>query len=155
MVEGTVIIYEMHVRGFTQHPSSDVADCRRGTYRGVIDKIPYLQQLGVTAVGLMPIFQYDPGERNYWGYMPLNFFSAHHAYAIESDAHGQQNEFKQMVKALHAAGIEVILDVVYNHTSEGDERAPHTAIAASTMHRITYWARTPARTGMTPGRETY
>lgn len=119
-----LIIYEMHVRGFTQHRSSGVADARRGTYRGVIDKIPYLQQLGITAVELMPIFQYDPGEGNYWGYMPLNYFSAHHAYARESDAHEQQNEFREMVKALHAAGIEVILDVVYNHTSEGDERGP-------------------------------
>jgi isoamylase len=119
-----LIIYEMHIRGFTQHPSSRVADCRRGTYRGVIDKIPYLQQLGVTAVELMPVFQYDPGEQNYWGYMPLNFFTVHHAYAEGGDVHEQQNEFRQMVKALHAAGIEVILDVVYNHTSEGDERGP-------------------------------
>ena len=119
-----LIIYEMHVRGFTQHPSSGVRDCRRGTYRGVIDKIPYLQQLGVTAVELMPVFQYDPGEGNYWGYMPLNFFTAQAAYCSGTGAQEQQDEFREMVKALHAAEIEVILDVVYNHTSEADEHGP-------------------------------
>lgn len=119
-----LVIYEMHVRGFTRHISSGILEDRRGTYKGVIDKILYLQGLGITAVELMPVFQYDPDEGNYWGYMPLNFFTAHHAYAAEIDAQEQQNEFREMVKALHAAGIEVILDVVFNHTSEGDEHGP-------------------------------
>jgi glycogen operon protein len=117
------VIYEMHVRGFTQHPSSGVAAPRRGTYSGVIDKIPYLQDLGITAVELLPIFQFDPQHApngvNYWGYQTLSFFTPHHAFSSRQDPLGVLDEFRDMVKALHRAGIEVILDVVYNHTSEG------------------------------------
>ena len=123
------IIYEMHVRGFTQHPSSAVADARRGTYAGVIDKIPYLQDLGITAVELLPIFQFDSqdapdGRCNYWGYQPVSFFAPHQAYSSRPDALGALDEFRDMVKALHRAGIEVILDVVFNHTTEGGQTGP-------------------------------
>ena len=123
------IIYEMHVAGFTKHPSSGVAPEKRGTYAGLIEKIPYLQDLGVTAVELLPVFQYDPhdapaGLINYWGYSPVSFFAPHAAYSSRTDPLGPLNEFRDMVKALHRAGIEVILDVVYNHTSEGDHKGP-------------------------------
>jgi isoamylase len=124
------IIYEMHVRGFTQSPSSGVE--HPGTYLGVIEKIPYLQSLGVTAVELMPVHEYPirgvHGEKenrpNYWGYDPLAFFAPHRGYAVGSQPGAQVQEFKQMVKALHQAGIEVILDVVFNHTCEGNELGP-------------------------------
>jgi isoamylase len=123
------IIYEMHVRGFTRHPSSGVAETKRGTFAGLIDKIGYLQQLGITAVELLPVFQFDahdcpPGLINYWGYAPISFFAPHSAYSSRQDKSGPINEFRDMVKALHRAGIEVILDVVFNHTAEGDERGP-------------------------------
>jgi isoamylase len=118
------VIYEMHVRGFTRRANSGVAEGRRGTFAGVIDKIPYLQELGVTAVELLPVFQRDPQERNYWGYMPLNFFAPHSDYAAAGTPVGALREMREMVRALHGAGIEVILDVVYNHTVEGDEIGP-------------------------------
>lgn len=119
-----LIIYELHVRGFTIHPSSGISQQNRGTFEGVVEKIPYLRELGVTAVELMPVFQFDPQEGNYWGYMPLCFFAPHHDYACNPAACCQHDEFRRMVKQLHAAGIEVILDVVYNHTAEGDEHGP-------------------------------
>jgi len=117
------VIYEMHVRGFTRHPSSGVATEKRGTYAGLIEKIPYLQDLGITAVELLPIYQFDPttaapGLINYWGYQPISFFAPHTAYSARQDPLGVLDEFRDMVKALHKAGIEVILDVVYNHTAE-------------------------------------
>ncbi len=123
------IIYEMHVRGFTRHPGSGIADKLRGTYAGLIEKIPYLQQLGITAIELLPVFQFDaqdapPGRINYWGYAPVSFFAPHHAYSSRQDPLGPVDEFRDMVKALHKAGIEVILDVVFNHTAEGDHRGP-------------------------------
>ena len=123
------IIYEMHVRGFTRHQSSGVAGNKRGTYAGLIDKIPYLRELGITAVELLPVFQFDaqdcpPGKVNYWGYAPVSFFAPHHAYSSRQDALGPVDEFRDMVKALHRAGIEVILDVVFNHTAEGNEGGP-------------------------------
>lgn len=120
--EHDLVIYELHVRGFTRHPNSGVAPERRGTYLGVIDKIPYLRDLGVTAVELMPVFQFDPQEGNCWGYMPINFFAPHSPYA--SQPVKAANEFRTMVKALHAAGIEVLLDVVFNHTGEGNQWGP-------------------------------
>jgi glycogen operon protein len=126
------VIYELHVRGYTRHASSAVA--HPGTYLGLIEKIPYLKSLGVTAVQLMPVFEFDELEHahrnprtgevlpNYWGYSPLSFFAPKAAYAAKA---GQQvREFKQMVKAFHDAGLEVILDVVYNHTCEGNENGP-------------------------------
>ncbi|MDF0665327.1 MAG: isoamylase [Nitrospira sp.] len=118
------IIYEVHVRGFTRSARSGVRDAFRGTFTGLIEKIPYLTDLGVTVVELLPVYQYDPDESNYWGYMPLGFFSPHQAYAAEGSAEGAFDEFRHMVKALHAAGIEVILDVVYNHTSEAGASGP-------------------------------
>ena len=123
------IIYEMHVRGFTADESSDLAETIRGTYRGLTEKIPYLQQLGITAVELMPIFHFDtqdcpPGKVNYWGYSPVSFFAPHPAYSSRKDPLGALDEFRDMVKALHRAHIEVILDVVFNHTAEGDHRGP-------------------------------
>ncbi|MCA9118063.1 MAG: glycogen-debranching protein, partial [Planctomycetaceae bacterium] len=122
--DADLIIYELHVRGFTRHPSSGVEPSHRGTYAGVIDQIPYLQQLGITAVELMPVFQFDPQEENYWGYMPVSFFAPHQAYSSEAVRCRQHDEFREMVLALHEAGIEVILDVVYNHTGEGDQHGP-------------------------------
>ena len=122
--ESDAIIYELHVKGFTRNPNSGVDPSRAGTYSGLVDKIPYLRELGITVVELMPIFQRDPQETDYWGYMPLNFFSPHAQYASTCDDDGQHLEFKQMVKALHQAGIAVVLDVVYNHTCEGDHRGP-------------------------------
>ncbi len=103
------IIYEMHVRGFTRHPSSGVADKKRGTYAGLIDKIPYLKELGITAVELLPVFQFDPydappGKTNYWGYAPISFFAPHQAYSSCRDPLGPVNEFRDMVKALHRRG---------------------------------------------------
>jgi isoamylase len=123
------IVYEMHVRGFTRHPSSGVAEKSRGTFAGLIEKIPYLGQLGITAVELLPVFQFDaqdspPGLVNYWGYAPVSFFAPHHAYSSRQDPLGPVDEFRDMVKALHRAGIEVILDVVFNHTAEGDHTGP-------------------------------
>src|SRR5439155_18667271 len=121
------IIYEMHVRGFTRHPSSGVADKLQGTYAGLIEKIPYLKQLGISAIELLPIFQFDAqdapaGQVNYWGYAPVSFFAPHQAYSSRQDPLGPVDEFRDMVKAVHRAGIEVILDVVFNHTAEGDHR---------------------------------
>jgi glycogen operon protein len=122
-------IYEMHVRGFTAHPSSGVPKQRAGTYRGLIEKIPYLQNLGITAVELLPVFQFDaqdcpPGRVNYWGYAPVSFFAPHQGYSFRQDPGGAVDEFRDMVKALHRAGIEVILDVVYNHSAEGEHTGP-------------------------------
>jgi isoamylase len=122
--EADAIIYELHVRGFTKHPSSGVNPARAGTFDGVVEKIPYLKDLGVTIVELMPVYQRDPQNDDYWGYMPLNFFSPHHTYASRCLPCQEHEEFRDMVDALHAAGIEVILDVVYNHTAEGDHRGP-------------------------------
>jgi isoamylase len=123
------IIYEMHVGGFTRHPNSGVAPSKRGTYAGLIEKIPYLQDLGVSAVELLPVFAFDeadgpPALGNYWGYQPLSFFAPHGGYSSRQDPLGALDEFRDMVKALHRAGIEVLLDVVYNHTSEGKEDGP-------------------------------
>jgi isoamylase len=123
------IIYEMHVAGFTRHPNSGVSKKARGTYAGLIEKIPYLQQLGITAVELLPVFQFDgldapPGHVNYWGYAPVSYFAPHQGYSSLRDPLGPVNEFRDMVKALHRAGIEVILDVVFNHTAEADHRGP-------------------------------
>jgi len=124
------IIYEMHVRGFTRGPSSGVE--HPGTYLGIIEKIPYLKSLGVTAVELMPVHEFPTngfwGEKrefpNYWGYDSLAFFSPHRGYAAGSQPGSQVREFKEMVRALHQAGIEVILDVVFNHTAEGNQLGP-------------------------------
>jgi isoamylase len=114
------IIYELHVKGFTARSNSGVSPDKRGTFAGLIEKLPYLKELGVTVVELMPVQQFDPQEGNYWGYMTLNFFAPHRAYASGM----LHDEFRAMVKAFHEAGIEVWLDVVFNHTCEGDQRGP-------------------------------
>ena len=128
------IIYELHVRSFTQDHSSNVGN--PGTFRGLIEKIPYLVDLGITAVELLPITEFDELDndrvnpdtgavlRDLWGYHPLSFFAIKSGYATGNLPGSEINEFKGMVKALHAAGIEVILDVVYNHSGEGDHRGP-------------------------------
>ena len=128
------IIYETHVRGLTIHPSACVA--HPGTYRGLIEKIPYLQELGVTAVELMPVFEFNENQltslnprsgrplRNYWGYDPVTFLAPKASYSSSGGLGQQKLEFKEMVRACHRAGIEVILDVVFNHTAEGDELGP-------------------------------
>jgi glycogen operon protein len=123
------IIYEMHVQGFTAHPSSGLDVSLRGTYAGVVEKIPYLQQLGITAVELLPVFQFDAqdaptGKTNYWGYSPVSFFAPHQAYCSRPGPLNAIDEFRDMVKVLHRAGIEVILDVVFNHTAEGEKDGP-------------------------------
>ena len=123
------IIYELHVRGFTQHESSGLTPEKRGTYAGLVEKIPYLKELGITAVELLPIFQFDssdapPGLTNYWGYQPVSFFAPHLAYSSKNDPLQALDEFRDMVKELHRAGIEVILDVVFNHTAEGGVGGP-------------------------------
>ena len=122
--ESDAIIYELHVKGFTRNPNSGVHPSRAGTYVGLIEKIPYLKDLGITVVELMPLFQRDPHEGDYWGYMPLNFFAPHAQYASGVDNNERHLEFKNMVKAFHKAGIFVVLDVVYNHTCEGDHLGP-------------------------------
>ncbi|HLH36348.1 MAG TPA: isoamylase [Alloacidobacterium sp.] len=119
-----LVIYELHVRGFTKRENSGVPMPHRGTFLGVVEKIPYLKELGITAVELLPVMQQDPQEGSYWGYMPLNFFSPHHEYASAGKPFDALNEFRMMVRALHEAGIEVLLDVVYNHTAEGNEEGP-------------------------------
>ncbi len=118
------VIYELHVKGFTRHPGSGVAPGRRGTFSGLAEKIPYLQSLGITAVELMPVFQFDPQAHDYWGYMPLSFFAPHHLYGSSDSPSALLDEFRAMVKAFHRADIEVILDVVYNHSGEGNENGP-------------------------------
>ena len=120
--EEDLVIYEMHVRGFTQNRNSGVPAFLAGGYLGVIEKIPHLTELGITAVELMPIFQFEPECENYWGYMPIGFFSPHCYFA--NSAETAVTEFRTMVKALHSANIEVILDVVYNHTAEAGADGP-------------------------------
>ncbi len=122
-------IYEMHIGGFTKSETSGLSKKIRGTYAGVIEKIPYLKSLGINAVELLPVFAFDnqdapKGRTNYWGYSPINFFAIHNAYSLKKDPISAINEFKDMVKAFHEAGIEVILDVVYNHTAESNYDGP-------------------------------
>jgi len=119
------VIYELHVKGFTKLDGA-VTPEKRGTFSGLVEKIPYLQELGVTVLELLPVHQYDPLEGNYWGYMTLNFFSPHRSYTVGGEAADNAiDEFRGMVQAFHAAGIEVVLDVVYNHTTEADQRGPN------------------------------
>ncbi len=114
------IVYELHVKGFTARANSEVTPQRRGTFLGLIEKLPYIQELGVTVVELLPVHEFDPQEGNYWGYMTLNFFAPHEAYGLDNPV----QEFREMVKAFHKANVEVWLDVVYNHTCEADEAGP-------------------------------
>src|SRR5262249_33303121 len=124
-----LIIYEVHVKGFTAHPSSGIR--LPGTYLGFIEKIPHLTRLGVNAVELLPIHEYYVDDflvrrdlTNYWGYNSIGFFAPESSYSTGRTASGQVTEFKTLVRELHKAGIKVILDVVYNHTGEGNEMGP-------------------------------
>ena len=128
------VIYELHVRAFTRHPSSGVS--APGTYLGLTEKIPYLKALGITAVELLPVYEFEEANTdrfnpalgvtllNLWGYQPIGFFAPNAAYATGKRHGAAVNEFREMVRRFHEAGIEVILDVVFNHTAEGDERGP-------------------------------
>lgn len=127
-----LIIYELHVRGFTRHPSSGVT--HKGTFEGLKEKIPYLKELGINAVELMPIFEFDEnmnsrivdGKRllDYWGYNTVSFFAPNASYAASAEYNREGTELKELIKALHDNDIEVILDVVFNHTAEGNEQGP-------------------------------
>jgi isoamylase len=142
-----LIIYETHVRGFTKHPSSAVAF--PGTFQGMIEKLPHLKELGITAVELLPIYEFDESEwqlhnpvtgkrlYNYWGYSPLNFFSPMQRYGTTGDPLETARELKALVQACHERGIAVILDVVYNHTGEGNEHGP--AFSFKTLATSTYY----------------
>jgi isoamylase len=144
----STVIYELHVRGFTVHPSARVAN--PGTYRGLVDKIPYLRDLGVTAVELMPVQEFDErrplrvnplsGEQlwNYWGYDPMSFFAVKASYASTAERGAQVLEFKEMVRSFHRAGIEIIVDLVFNHTGEGNELGP-TFCFRGIDNAIYYW----------------
>lgn len=147
------IIYEMHVRGFTRHPSSGLKESHRGTFAGIRDKIPYLKELGVNAIELMPIFEFDEFENsrrhpetgqllmNYWGYSTVGFFAPKAGYAATGKFGMQVDELKALVKELHRNGIEVILDVVFNHTAEGNENGPY--ISFRGIDNKTYYMLTP------------
>lgn len=127
-----LVIYELHVRGFTQHPSSKVK--HRGTFEGLREKIPYLKELGVNAVELMPIFEFDEtmnarevnGQKllEYWGYNTVSFFAPNTSYIAQDEYNQEGTELKELIKELHENHIEVILDVVFNHTAEGNEKGP-------------------------------
>ncbi|HET9170537.1 MAG TPA: glycogen debranching protein GlgX [Actinospica sp.] len=145
-----LVVYEMHVRGFTRDPSSGVT--APGTYAGLREKIPYLLELGVNCVELMPVFEFDETDNprhgrdgraltNYWGYNPVGFFAPKAGYAATGAYGMQADEFKAMVKDLHAHGIEVFLDVVFNHTAEGDERGPTLSLRG--FGNQTYYMLTP------------
>ena len=148
-----LIIYEMHVRGFTRHSSSNIKERHRGTFAGIRDKIPYLKELGVNCIELMPIFEFDEFENsrpnpetkemllNYWGYSSVGFFAPKAGYAATGKLGMQVDELKALVKELHKNGIEIILDVVFNHTAEGNERG-HT-ISFRGIDNKTYYMLTP------------
>ena len=144
-----LVIYEMHVRSFTAHPSGNVK--YKGTFAGIIEKIPYLKELGVNCVELMPIFEFDEFENyrvvngrpllNYWGYSTVDFFAPKAGYATSAPFGMEVDELKHMIRSLHENGIEVILDVVFNHTAEGNERGPY--ISYRGIDNRTYYLLTP------------
>jgi isoamylase len=151
-----LIIYEMHVRGFTRDASSGVAPGMRGTFAGITEKIPYLKALGVNCVELMPIYEFDEFEHskpspitgellmNYWGYSTVGFFSPKAGYAATGknrDGTQVADELKTLIKELHANGIEIMLDVVFNHTAEGNEKGP--TISFKGIDNRTYYMLTP------------
>jgi len=128
------VVYELHVRGYTQSPTSSVS--HPGTFSGLIEKLPYIKSLGVTALELMPVFDFDEKTpkrvnpatgaplTNFWGYDPITFFAPQSNYCISPDAATHVQEFRDFVKAAHRAGLEIILDVVFNHTGEDDQNGP-------------------------------
>jgi len=135
-----LVIYETHVGGFTRSPSAQVA--RPGTFGGLVEKIPYLASLGVTAVELLPVFDFDSSAANYWGYSTSAFFAPHAGYCASPELGRHVREFRDMVKALHRAGIEVILDVVFNHTDEGNQLGPLYSFAG--LDNANYYYLNPA-----------
>ncbi|MEX1323184.1 MAG: alpha-amylase family glycosyl hydrolase, partial [Synechococcaceae cyanobacterium] len=123
------VIYELHVGGFTQGAGCPVPPERRGTLLGLIDTLPYLQELGITAIELLPVMAFDPadappGRQNHWGYSPISWMAPHQGYLQGNDPLTARDQVRELVSACHRAGIEVILDVVYNHTSEGNQQGP-------------------------------
>lgn len=144
-----LVIYELHVRGYTQHPSSGVG--HRGTFAGLMEKIPYLKELGINAVELMPIFEFDEtvntrvvnGRKllEYWGYNTVGFFAPNSSYTAAQEYNQEGTELKTLIKALHDNGIEVILDVVFNHTAEGNEKGP--AFCFKGLDNNVYYMLTP------------
>lgn len=150
-----LIIYETHVKAFTAAPSSGASN--PGTYLGFIDKIPYLQDLGINAVEFMPVHQFfirnellEKGLMDFWGYNSIGFFTPEVSYGTRTQLGCEVNEFKTLVKALHKAGIEVILDVVYNHTGEGNELGP--TLSLKGMDNPTYYALVNEEGARAPGR---
>ena len=150
------VIYELHVKGMTQVHDRVPAELR-GTYAGLATPAvtDYLRDLGVTAVELLPVHQFlsetpsaEQGLTNYWGYNTIGFFAPHNAYSSSDDRGGQVREFKEMVKALHEAGLEVILDVVYNHTAEAEPLGP--TLSFRGLDDLGYYQR--ARTDSPDGR---
>ncbi len=136
------IIYELHVGGFTNHQSSKIKGVKAGTFLGLIDKINYLKDIGITAIELLPVFAFDPydaptGLTNYWGYSPINWFTPHHKYVAGPNPLDARNQFRELVSICHKNGIEVIIDVVYNHTCEGDQNGP--AISWKGFAESTYY----------------
>lgn len=115
--EADAVIYELQVRGFTQHASSGVSDRARGAFAGLIEKIPYLRKVGVSVVEWMPVFQFDPQARDFWGYSPISFLAPHRGYAARGSS--PSDSFRAMVSALLDVDIEVVLDVVYNLAGRG------------------------------------
>ena len=143
-----MVIYELHVSGLTRNPNSSVPEEKRGTYAGLVEKIPYLQELGVTAVELMPVCQFDwqdapAGLENYWGYSPVSFFAPHLGYSSVESPLACLDEFRDMVKAFHRANIEIILDVVYNHTAEAGADGPTLCLRG--LDNSLYYALSPDR----------
>ncbi len=149
-----LIVYELHVRGFTRHPSSKVSYA--GTFAGIHEKIPYLKELGINCIELLPVFEFDEFEHcridpvtgqpllNYWGYSTIGFFAPKPGYAAtgkNKDGTMVADELKHLVKALHKNGIEIMLDVVFNHTAEGNERGP--TISFRGIDNVTYYMLTP------------
>ena len=144
-----LVIYELHLRSFTQHPASEVR--HRGTYAGLIEKIPYLKALGVNCVELMPIFEFDEFENsrevngrrlvNYWGYSTVGFLAPKAGYAASARFGMEADELRHMIRTLHQNGIQVILDVVFNHTAEGGEGGP--SISFKGIDNRTYYLLTP------------
>lgn len=137
------VIYEVHVRHFTKSPSSKVSEQNRGTFAGLIEMIPYLQELGITVVELMPVLQNDPQEGSWWGYMPLSFFSVNRTFSSSQGPEEERAEFHSLVQKFHAAGIEIVLDMVMNHTAEGDEKGPTYSYKA--IDNDTYYLLDPSR----------
>jgi len=123
------IIYELHVGGFTKNKDSNISDSKKGTFAGLVEKIPYLKEIGITTIELLPVFAFDASDApeglvNYWGYSPINWFTPHHNFVAGNNPLEARKQFKQFVEICHDNGLEVLIDVVYNHTTEGNQDGP-------------------------------